>query len=83
MAEEDFLKLFSETEAEEKSSQSAYEKLTQENKLSRETKETAAKGKESEVKSLAVGLENDKEDHAAATEELAAVSAYIEKLKPG
>jgi len=82
MAESDFTELFAETEAEEKASQRAYDKLEQENKESRAAKESDAKGKASEVKSLAVGLSNNKEDHAAVSEELNAVTSYIEKLKP-
>merc|ERR1719487_1803121 len=60
----------------------AYKALTDENKISKVTKETEAKGKASEVKSLTVQLEHSKEDHASVSAELDAVLAYIDKLKP-
>merc|ERR1719299_374937 len=66
MSEEDFTTLLAETEATEDEAAKAYEALTKENKLSKVTKETEAKGKASEVKSLTVQLEHSKEDHASA-----------------
>merc|ERR1719191_2326339 len=82
MSEEDFTTLLAETEATEDEAAKAYEKLTDENKISKATKETDAKGKASEVKSLKVQLEHSSEDHASVSKELDAVLAYIEKLKP-
>merc|ERR1719387_1166134 len=82
MSEEDFTTLLAETEATEDAAAKAYEKLTDENKVSKATKQTEAKAKASEVKSLTVQLEHAKEDHAAVSAELDAVNAYIEKLKP-
>merc|ERR1719456_1182010 len=60
----------------------AYEKQTKENGISKATKETDAKAKESEIKSLTVQLGHSKEDHASTSTELDAVLAYIDKLKP-
>merc|ERR1719194_165227 len=82
MSEEDFTTLLAESEATEDEAAKAYEKLTDENKISKATKETEAKGKASEVKSLTVQLEHSKEDHASTSSELDAVLAYIDKLKP-
>merc|ERR1719482_1995607 len=82
MSEEDFTTLLAETEATEDEAAKAYAKLTDENKVSKVTKETEAKGKASEVKSLTVQLEHSKEDHASVSKELDAVLAYIDKLKP-
>merc|ERR1719324_1920259 len=82
MSEEDFTTLLAECEATEDEAVKAYEKLTDENKISKATKETSAKGKASEVKSLTVQLEHSKEDHASTSAELDAVLAYIDKLKP-
>jgi len=82
MSEEDFTTLLAECEATEDEAVKAYEKLTDENKISKATKETSAKGKASEVKSLTVQLEHSKEDHASTSSELDAVLAYIDKLKP-
>jgi len=82
MSEEDFTTLLAECEATEDEAVKAYEKLTDENKISKATKETSAKGKASEVKSLTVQLSHSKEDHASTSAELDAVLAYIDKLKP-
>jgi len=82
MSEEDFTTLLAETEATEDEAAKAYKALTDENKVSKVTKETEAKGKASEVKSLTVQLEHSKEDHASVSKELDAVLSYIDKLKP-
>jgi len=81
-AESEFTQLHAETEAAETSAQHSYEELTQENKVAKAQKEADAKSKESNVKSLTVSLSHHTEDHAAVSQELAAVNAYIEKLKP-
>jgi len=82
MSEEDFTTLLAETEATETGAADAYTKLTDENKVSKASKETEAKGKASENKSLEVQLSHSKEDHASVSAELDAVLSYIEKLKP-
>merc|ERR1719487_54728 len=82
MSEEDFTTLLAETEATEDEAAKAYKSLTDENKVSKVTKETEAKGKASEVKTLTVSREHSKEDHASVSSELDAVLAYIDKLKP-
>jgi len=82
MSEEDFTTLLAETEATEDEAAKAYKTLTDENKISKATKETEAKGKASEIKSLTVQLGHSKEDHESVSAELDAVLAYIDKLKP-
>merc|ERR1740138_1724203 len=82
MSEEDFTTLLAECEATEDEAAKAYETLTQENKVSKASKQADAKGKASEVKSLTVQLEHSKEDHASVSAELDAVNAYVDKLKP-
>merc|ERR1719337_380060 len=82
MSEEDFTTLLAETEATEDEAAKAYKALSDENKISKVTKETEAKGKASEVKSLTVQLEHSKEDHGSVSSELDAVLSYIDKLKP-
>merc|ERR1719380_394927 len=82
MSEEDFTTLLAESEATEDEAAKAYEKLTDENKLSKATKDTEAKGKASEVKSLTVQLGHSKEDSASVSSELDAVNSYIDKLRP-
>merc|ERR1719327_2233648 len=82
MSEEDFTKLLAESEAAEDEAANAYKKLTDENKVSKASKQAEAKGKQSEIKSLSVELEHSKEDHASTSAELDAVLAYLDKLKP-
>merc|ERR1719353_2568646 len=82
VAESDFTRLLAETETAEDAAADAYAKSTQENKVSKATKEADSKAKQSEVKSLTVELGHAKEDHASTSTELDAVNAYIDKLKP-
>ena len=82
VAESDFTRLLAEATAAETEATTAYEALTQKNKVSRAAKTEEAKGKENEVKSLEMSLTNYKEDHASTSKELSAVLDYLEKLKP-
>merc|ERR1719231_1115635 len=82
VAESDFTRLFAETETAEDEAAAAYEKLSEENKISKATKLADAKAKESEIKSLTVQVSHSKEDHASTSSELDAVNAYLDKLKP-
>merc|ERR1719274_483946 len=82
VAESDFTSLLAESEADESSAQEAYDKLTQENAVTKATKTGDVKAKTSEVKQLEVALGNYKENKATTTEELDAVLAYLDKLKP-
>jgi len=81
-AEEEFAKLLAETEAAEAAALNAYEKLSQDNKVSKTTKQGDVKGKTAEVKQIEVALSNYKEDHATLSDELSAVLTYLDKLKP-
>jgi chromosome segregation ATPase len=82
VAESDFTRLLAETETEEDAAADAYAKQTEENKVSKATKEADAKAKASEVKSLTVQLGHAEEDHASTSTELDAVNAYVDKLRP-
>jgi hypothetical protein len=82
VAEEDFTRLYAETDTAENEAAEAYETLMTENKISKATKQAELKGKGSEIKGLALQLEQSKEDQASTSEELDAVLAYIDKLKP-
>jgi chromosome segregation ATPase len=82
VAESDFTELLAESEADESSAQEAYDKLTQENAVTKATKAGDIKGKTSEVKQIEVALGNYKENKATTTEELDAVLSYLDKLKP-
>jgi hypothetical protein len=82
VAESDFTTLLAETETAEDAAADSYEKATKDNEVSKATKLTDAKAKESEIKSLTVQLGHSKEDHASTSAELDAVLAYIDKLRP-
>jgi chromosome segregation ATPase len=82
VAESDFSRLLAESEAEESAAKEAYDKLVQDNAVSRAAKQTEVKGNENEVKHLNASLLNYKEDHATTGKELDSVLAYLDKLKP-
>merc|ERR1719183_898768 len=82
VAESDFTELLAESEADESSAQEAYDKLTQQNAVNKATKTGDVKAKNSEMKQLDVALGNYKENKATTTDELDAVLAYLDKLKP-
>merc|ERR1719453_492032 len=79
---EDFSTLLEETEADEEEAATAYKKLTNENEISKASKVAEIGAKQSEVKSLKVTLENAQEDNSGLQQEMDAVMAYFEKLKP-
>merc|ERR1712224_351014 len=66
----------------EKQSQDEYDKLAEDSKMLKTTKELEIKGKQSEVKSLKVAITDLSSDKDALTGELDAVLAYLDKLKP-
>jgi len=82
MSNEDFVKLHSETEANEAEAVEQFEKLMNDNSASKGAKQAEVKASLSEIKSLTVALENTGEDHSMTSQELAAVMEYLEKLKP-
>lgn len=82
MCEENFSKLYMETETNEQTEKMAYDKLMVENKVAKTAKLAEVKGSQSEIKSLDVTLRNSKEDYDMTQKELDAVMAYMEKLKP-
>lgn len=82
VAESDFRSLLAEADATEEQAVAAFEKLSEENKISRAAKATDAKAKLSEMKSLKVTFNHASEDHEEVSAELDAVMAYLDKLKP-
>merc|ERR1719213_717179 len=82
MSNEDFVKLHSETETAEMEAQEAYEKMMSDSATAKAAKLSEVKASKSEVKSLAVALENSGEDKTMTSSELDAGLSYIEKLKP-
>merc|ERR1719379_715781 len=82
VAEEDFAKLLAEEETNEAKAKDAFNKLEQENKISKATKLMEIKGKESEIKSLSVTINDHSEDRSSLQREIDALSGYLDKLKP-
>merc|ERR1719316_159983 len=82
VAESDFTTLLAESEAAEKEAQSNYDKLTEQNTVTKAANTAEVKGKEAKVKSEEIALLNYKEDFATTGKELDAVLAYLDKLKP-
>merc|ERR1719331_452139 len=82
VAESDFTRLLAESEAAERSSQNAYDELSQKDAVAKAAKLAEVKGKQGEVKSLEMNLLNYKEDKESTLKELDAVLTYLDKLKP-
>jgi chromosome segregation ATPase len=82
LAESDFAKNLAEVRAAESAEVDAYNKVMEDNKLSKATKEVERKGKESEVKSLKSALSSSTEDKSGISTELDAVLQYLAELKP-
>jgi chromosome segregation ATPase len=82
VAESDFTTLLAESEASEKAAQSSYDKLTEQNAITKAANTEEVKDKEAHVKSEETALLNYKEDFATTGKELDAVLAYLDKLKP-
>merc|ERR1719159_217538 len=82
VAESDFTSLLAEAEASESAAQSSYDKLAEQNKLTKTANTEEVKGKEAKVKSEETALLNYKEDFATTGKELDSVLAYLDKLKP-
>merc|ERR1719146_406605 len=82
VAESDFTTLLAESEASEKEAQSSYDKLTEQNTVTKAANTQEVKGMEAKVKSEEMALLNYKEDFATTGKELDAVLAYLDKLKP-
>jgi chromosome segregation ATPase len=82
VAESDFAKGLAEARTIEQQSQSEYDKMMQDGKMLKMTKEMEIKGKQSELKSIKTTLTDLSEDKTGLTGELDAVLAYLDKLKP-
>merc|ERR1719454_1062332 len=82
VAESDFAKGLAEARTIEQQSQAEYDKMMQDGKMLKMTKEMEIKGKQSELKSIKTTLTDLSEDKTGLTGELDAVLAYLDKLKP-
>merc|ERR1719468_1084453 len=81
VCESDFATNLAKEETEEEDAQSEYEKITQENKLTRTTKEQDTKYKTQESKQLDSTIAEISSDREASNNELSAVLEYYEKVK--
>merc|ERR1719265_1566150 len=81
MADE-FSKTVSELQSTEREEKKAYTKLTNDNAVSKATKEAEIKGAESEVEQLKIAAGQHTDDKAMTEDEMKALLEYIEKLKP-
>merc|ERR1719324_1077435 len=82
MSAENFTKMLMEVETGETEAVNDFKKLSDENKVSKASKQAEVKGALSEIKSLDVALKNSGEDKDMTSKELDAVLSYMEKLKP-
>merc|ERR1719379_1053597 len=82
VAESDLTKMLAESEADETSAQAAFDKLVQENAVTKAAKQEEIRGNEGELKQLQTALLNSKEDASSTGKELDATLAYLDKLKP-
>merc|ERR1719152_566400 len=82
VAESDFAEGLAEARTVEQQSQAEYDKMAQDSKMLKMTKEMEIKGKQSEIKSLSVTQTDLSSDKEGLTGELDAVLAYLDKLKP-
>merc|ERR1719262_1175358 len=80
VCESDFSKSLAEETVTEDEAAAEYEKMTQENKVSKATKEQAVKYKTSESKSLDKSISEYTSDREGLQEELSAVLEYNDKL---
>merc|ERR1719159_1934942 len=82
VAESDFAKGLAEARTIETTAQTEYDKMMQDSKMLKMTKEMEIKGKQSEVSSLKTTSTDLSSDKEGLTGELDAVLAYLDKLKP-
>lgn len=78
----EFAKTVAELQSTEREAQKAYDKMKNDNEVSKATKEAEIKGMTSETEFLNVNIGDHQDDVAMNKEELQAVLDYIEKLKP-
>merc|ERR1719350_213514 len=81
VVESDFAKGLAKEEAQEEDSQSEYEEITQENKVTKTMKDQDLKYKTKEVKGLKKAISDLSSDRDTLNSELSAVNEYYAKLK--
>jgi len=75
-------KTVAELQSTEEKAQKDYDELIQDNKVAKVSKEMEIKGSKSELSFLDVRIGESTEDLKLSTKELAAIDAYLLKLKP-
>jgi len=80
--ESDFARSVAETQETEDAAQSTYDKTSQENRVSKSTKESEVKFKTQEQDHLAKAISEASDDRSGEEDELDAVMEYLSKLKP-
>jgi chromosome segregation ATPase len=78
----EFAKTVSELQSNEREKKKAYDKMTNDNEVSKASKQSEIKGATSEIASLTVAAGHAADDKAMTQDEMNALLAYIEKLKP-
>jgi len=79
---QEFAKTAADLQATEHEAITAYETLSQENKVSKGAKEAEIKGAKAEIATLEVTIGHFTEDHDMTSKELAAIHEYVLSLKP-
>jgi len=82
VAESDFARSLAESRATEDEAQNVYDTTSQDNKVSKVTKETSVKGKTQEISQLEQAISDNGSDRDGTQEELSAVMEYLDKLRP-
>jgi len=82
LAESDFAQNLAEVRTAEKAAADEYNVLMEDSKMNLAVKEVELKGKQSEMKSVQVGLRDSTADKAGLSTELDAVLQYLDELKP-
>merc|ERR1719263_1668343 len=78
----EFQKTVAELQSTEDQAQKAYDEMIQDNKVAKTSKDMEITGSKSELSMLEVRIGESTEDKKLATKEMAAINAYILKLKP-
>jgi len=82
MMASNFAKTVSELQSNEREKKKAFEKMTNDNAVSKASKEAEVKGAESEIASLTVAAGHAADDKTMTQDEMNALLEYIDKLKP-
>jgi len=82
VAESDFAAMLADARSAEGSAVDDFNKMMQEQKVAKVTKQGAVKGKRSQLANLDTSLANSNSDKEGVSTELDAVLAYVNKLKP-